>query len=55
MLVLDPLERLGAGHENSDNKIDKLKAHPFFANIDWQNLKNTTPPKESSKPQGDQL
>ncbi|CEI87079.1 Putative AGC/PDK1 protein kinase [Rhizopus microsporus] len=33
LLVKNPRERLGAG-----GKIDDIKQHPFFENIDWNNL-----------------
>ncbi len=49
LLILDPLQRLGGGHDNSDNKIDKLKQHPFFNGIDWETLPNQQPP-DISKP-----
>jgi len=45
LLVLNPLERLGGGHSDSDNQIDKLKAHPFFNGIDWENIATMIPPK----------
>ena len=36
LLVLDPSQRLGC---------PAIKAHPFFAGIDWANLPTATPPK----------
>lgn len=38
LLRVDPYERLGAGPVGSDNDIEVLKAHPFFAGIDFSQL-----------------
>lgn len=38
LLVKSPAERLGAGEPGSYNDIKALKAHPFFASIDWASL-----------------
>ncbi|KAF9166775.1 pkb-activating kinase-like protein [Mortierella sp. AD011] len=40
LLVHDPNERLGA-----NNTIDKLKQHPFFDGVDWDNLWTQPAPK----------
>jgi len=37
---LDPSKRLGG-----EDRLDELKAHPFFEGIDWEGLPNQTPPK----------
>ncbi|KAF9648600.1 kinase-like protein [Thelephora ganbajun] len=38
LLVKSPTERLGAGEPGNPNDIMALKAHPFFASIDWATL-----------------
>lgn len=38
LLVKSPAERLGAGEPGSSNDIKALKAHSFFAPIDWASL-----------------
>lgn len=38
LLVLNPLERLGGGHKHSGNELDKLKSHPFFDGIVFEDL-----------------
>jgi len=43
LFELTPEERLGAGADG----YAKLKAHDFFAGIDWANLATTKPPKAS--------
>lgn len=40
LIVDDPFQRLGA------NNYADLKAHPFFAGIDWNNILQMTPPIE---------
>ncbi|KAI0316253.1 kinase-like domain-containing protein [Amylostereum chailletii] len=48
LLVRDPLERLGAGPQGSDHDMSALRAHPFFAGVNWQTLwTNPAPPLES--------
>ena len=44
LLVKSPAERLGAGEPGSSKDIKALKAHPFFAPIDWASLWTTTAP-----------
>ncbi|KAL1748603.1 kinase-like domain-containing protein [Schizophyllum fasciatum] len=47
LLVLDPAARLGAGSPGSGNDAAALKAHPFFASIDWDTLwTDKAPPHE---------
>ncbi|EGR34875.1 hypothetical protein IMG5_001040 [Ichthyophthirius multifiliis] len=36
-LIADPNERLGV------NGVEEIKVHPFFAKIDWKNIKKTKP------------
>ena len=38
LLIKSPSERLGAGEPGSSNDMKALKAHPFFASIDWTTL-----------------
>jgi len=38
LLVKPPTERLGAGEPGASNDIKGLKAHPFFASIEWSAL-----------------
>ena len=42
LLVIDPNQRLGSGKYG----IEKLKQHPYFKNINWEDLKElkVTPP-----------
>ena len=42
LLVIDPNQRLGSGKDG----IEKLKQHPYFKNINWEDLKElkVTPP-----------
>ncbi|THH20791.1 hypothetical protein EW146_g648 [Bondarzewia mesenterica] len=48
LLVRDPLERLGAGPPGSGHDMQALRAHPFFATINWQTLwTDPAPPLES--------
>lgn len=44
LLVKSPTERLGAGELGRPNDIKALKAHPFFASIDWTSLWTVPPP-----------
>jgi len=44
LLVKSPIERLGARESGSSNDIKALKAHPFFASIDWSTLWSITAP-----------
>eukprot|EP00010_Vexillifera_abyssalis_P005503 CAMPEP_0201554656 /NCGR_PEP_ID=MMETSP0173_2-20130828/42982_1 /ASSEMBLY_ACC=CAM_ASM_000268 /TAXON_ID=218659 /ORGANISM="Vexillifera sp., Strain DIVA3 564/2" /LENGTH=445 /DNA_ID=CAMNT_0047966031 /DNA_START=29 /DNA_END=1362 /DNA_ORIENTATION=+ len=46
LLVINPEERLGAGQGG----YDKLKAHPFFDGIDWENLPKVKPPEMKPYP-----
>ncbi|XP_078490322.1 3-phosphoinositide-dependent protein kinase 1 [Ciona intestinalis] len=41
LLVVDPDDRLGSARQGG---FDRLKAHPFFRGINWQNLHKETPP-----------
>jgi len=48
LLVKSPTERLGAGELGAINDIKALKAHPFFASIEWSTLWTiNAPPLES--------
>ena len=38
LLVKSPSERLGAGEPGYSNDMKALKAHPFFASVDWTTL-----------------
>ncbi len=40
--VLNPAERLGCEELGG---FSKLKAHPFFEGVDWDNLSTETPPE----------
>lgn len=40
----DPAQRLGAG----ESGIQAIKAHPFFASIDWEHLWTADPPQIES-------
>lgn len=44
LIVRDPKLRLGAGSPSSKNDFEVLKSHPFFSNINWDNLPSTEPP-----------
>lgn len=44
LLEKNPEKRLGGGKLGSDNDILKVKEHPFFENIDFNNLLNIDPP-----------
>ncbi|OBZ67282.1 3-phosphoinositide-dependent protein kinase 1 [Grifola frondosa] len=47
LLVRDPAQRLGAGPPGSPYDMRTLRAHPFFASIDWKTLwTRTAPPLE---------
>lgn len=48
LLLRDPEQRLGAGPPGSSNDMQALRAHPFFAGINWKTLwKDPAPPLES--------
>ncbi|KZV76288.1 kinase-like protein [Peniophora sp. CONT] len=48
LLVRDPLQRLGAGSPGSDLDMSALRAHPFFAPINWSTLwTDPAPPLET--------
>ena len=40
--VLEPDKRLGSEETGG---FEKLKSHPFFKGINWENLENTKPPE----------
>ncbi|XP_030560689.1 3-phosphoinositide-dependent protein kinase 1 isoform X2 [Drosophila novamexicana] len=42
LLKVDPRERLGA--QDEFGYYESIRAHPFFAGIDWQTLRQQTPP-----------
>lgn len=44
LLKKNPHERLGNGKKGSDNDMKKLKEHPFFAQIDWDCLRESKSP-----------
>lgn len=44
LLVKSPTDRLGAGELGAFNDIKALKAHPFFAPIEWPTLWTVTAP-----------
>ncbi len=44
LLVQNPLERLGAGESGSGRTYAELKAHPFFAGLDFSSLRSLAPP-----------
>ena len=44
LLQLDPRHRLGAGENGTDNDYEALKRHPFFSGINFDTLKETSPP-----------
>jgi 3-phosphoinositide dependent protein kinase-1 len=44
LFVKSPAERLGAGEPGNSNDMRALKAHPFFAPIDWTPLWTVTAP-----------
>ena len=48
ILVKDPEKRLGAGEPGSEYDIAHLKAHPYFKDIDWDNLYKITPPNSEN-------
>lgn len=61
LLVKSPTERLGAGEPGSSGDMKALKAHPFFAPIDWATLWAVSAPtlesglvKKEPKPANDQ-
>jgi serine/threonine protein kinase len=44
IFVVDPKKRLGGGDLGTEYDINHLKKHKYFKNINWNNLKNMTPP-----------
>lgn len=44
LLQLDPRHRLGAGEKGTDNDYEALKRHSFFSGINFDTLKETSPP-----------
>ena len=38
LLVIEPMERLGAGLEGSKWTFKELKAHPFFKGVNWDQI-----------------
>lgn len=50
LLLPSDNERLGAGDDDSENGYPSLKAHPFFAGIDWEALPTLTPPYQPIPP-----
>lgn len=48
LLKKDPAERLGNGKKGSANDFQKLKEHPFFSEIDWGLLRDSTSPLQLS-------
>ncbi|KAF7347173.1 Protein kinase domain-containing protein [Mycena venus] len=55
LLVRDPLKRLGAEHEGSENDRSGLKSHPFFAWIAWKSLwDDVAPPIQAGLVKNDQ-
>ena len=44
ILIKIPNQRLGAGEPGSKYDIEHLKKHPFFKNINWDNLIKESPP-----------
>ena len=42
LLQIEPMQRLGAGLPGSDNSYVQLKAHPFFAGVDWDTVSKPT-------------
>ena len=44
IFVVDPKKRLGGGDWGTEYDINHLKKHKYFKNINWNNLKNMTPP-----------
>ncbi|KAF8064131.1 kinase-like domain-containing protein [Lyophyllum atratum] len=48
LLVIEPEKRLGAGGEGEVNSTRALKAHPFFATVNWNTVwEDPHPPLES--------
>ena len=47
LLIKDPFLRLGGGNLGSKYDINSLKKHPFFNNINFDNLINENPPFEN--------
>jgi 3-phosphoinositide dependent protein kinase-1 len=48
LLVKSPSERLGGGEPGSSNDMKALKAHPFFASVDWATLWTIAAPAHES-------
>ena len=48
ILVKDPEKRLGAGEPGTEYDITHLKAHPYFKDLDWDNLYKLTPPNSKN-------
>lgn len=44
LLIKNPSERIGAGDNNSENGFETLKKHPFFCNLNFNNLIDEIPP-----------
>lgn len=38
LLVIEPMQRLGAGRQGSGNSYEDLMMHPFFKGIDWNTI-----------------
>jgi len=47
LLIKDPFLRLGGGSNGSEYDINSLKKHPFFNNINFDNIINENPPFEN--------
>ena len=45
LLVAEPEDRLGCGPEGHEAGFAAIKAHPFFAGVDWANLRAAEAPK----------
>lgn len=43
LLKVVPSERLGAGHDNSENSLEELKAHPFFKGKNFKRRNKKVP------------
>jgi 3-phosphoinositide dependent protein kinase-1 len=48
LLVLDPAGRLGNGDYDTD--YESIRTHPFFKDINWEELPHTVPPKFEQLP-----
>ena len=49
LLKLNPLDRLGSGPAGSDLSMEKLKAHPFFEGLEFDNLHKKSPPIQKGR------